>query len=84
MAHLYGSLIVKKLGDVFGRRVDGIEGSLVIQELMVDISDEIPQDSFEVDEIKEQAYRIELFALDIDAHAVVVAVRILALAFVSA
>ena len=51
---------------------------------MVDIANEVPQDPFEVREIKKQTYGIELLALNIHTHAVVVAVRILALAFISA
>jgi hypothetical protein len=51
---------------------------------MVHIGDEIAQDPFEVREIKEEAYRIEPFTFDVYAHAIVVAMGILALAFVPA
>ena len=51
---------------------------------MVDVADEIPQDPLELREIKEQAYRIKLFALKFNTHAIVMAVRVLALALVSA
>ena len=47
---------------------------------MVDVVDQISEDPFEVHEIKEQAYGIELFAFDVYADAVIVAVGILALA----
>jgi hypothetical protein len=83
LAHLFGSLIIEKFGDVLGRRIDRIKRRLVVQEFVVDVIDQISQDPFEVHEIKEQAYGIELFAFDIYADAVIMAVRILALPFVT-
>ena len=84
MAHLFGGLIMQKLGDIFSRWIDRVEGSLVIQELVIDVANEISQDPLEVREIKEQAYRIKLFAFNFNTHAIVMTVRILALALVSA
>ena len=84
MAHLFDGLIMQKLGDIFSGWIDRVKGSLVIQELVIDVANEISQDSFEVREIKEQAYRIKLFAFNFNAHAIVMTVRILALALVSA
>jgi len=51
---------------------------------VIDVADQISEDSFEVHEIKEQPYGIEPFAFHVHAHAVVVSVRVLALAFVPA
>jgi hypothetical protein len=51
---------------------------------MVDIANEVPQDPYEVHENKKQTYGIKLLALNIHTHAVIVAVRILALAFIPA
>jgi hypothetical protein len=84
LAHLFDGLVVQKLGDIFSGWIDRIEGSLVVQELVIDVANEISQDSFEVREIKEQAYRIKLFAFNFNTHAIVMTVRILALALVSA
>lgn len=84
MAHLFGGLIMQKLGDIFSRWIDRVEGSLVIQELVIDVANEISQDPLEVREIKEQAYRIKLFAFNFNTHAIVMTVRIFALALVSA
>jgi hypothetical protein len=53
LAHLFGSLVIEKLGEIFGRRIDRVERRLVVQELMVDIADELSQDTFKVTEIKE-------------------------------
>lgn len=46
--------------------------------------DELPENSLEVREIEEQAYRIKLFAFEFYPYAIVMAVRILAFAPVSA
>ena len=80
LAHLFGSFLVKKLGDIFSGRINRIERRLIVQELMVDVGDEIPQDPLEVHEIKKEAYGIELFAFDFHTYAIVVAVGILTLA----
>ena len=84
MAHLFGGLIMQKLGDIFSGWIDRVEGSLVIQELVIDIANEIPQNPLEVREIKEQAYRIKLLAFKFNTHAIVMTVRILTLALVPA
>ena len=84
MAHLFDGLIMQKLGDIFSGWIDRVEGSLVIQELVIDVANEISQDPLEVREIKEQAYRIKLFAFNFNTYAIVMTVRILALALVSA
>src|SRR5690242_14752514 len=84
LAHLFGSLIVKKFGYIFGRRIDRIKRRLVVQKLVVDVADQISKNPFKVHEITEQAYGIQLFAFHVYAHAIVVSVRVLALAFVTA
>lgn len=41
LAHLFGSLIIKKFGDIFGRRIDRVKRRLVIQEFVIDVLDEL-------------------------------------------
>jgi hypothetical protein len=82
LAHLSGGLFIKKLSDIFGRRIDRVKGRLIVQKFVVDVADQISQDSLEVPEIKKQTYGIELLTFDLHAHAIIVAVRILTFAFV--
>ena len=49
--HLPGRLVVEKLGHVFGRRIDGVEGRLIVQEFVVHAADQVSQDVFQVSEI---------------------------------
>ena len=53
LAHLFGSFIIKKFGDIFGRRIDRVKRRLVIQELVIDVADQLPEDPFEVHEIEQ-------------------------------
>ena len=77
-------LVVEILGDVFGRGIERGEGLEVVQHLVVDAVDDRAQHVLEQLEVEEQSGFVERGAGQRDADLVVVAVRVLALAFVVA
>ena len=76
--------LVKILGDVFGRGVDGGERLKIIEHLVVDAVNNGSQHVLHELEVEEQAGFVELGAGQSDANLVVMAVRVLALASVIA
>src|ERR1017187_6380398 len=78
------ALVEEILGEVFRRGVEDGEGLDVIDHLVVEIFDDGTHELLEVLEVEQEAGMVEFCALQDDADAIVVAMRILALALVVA
>jgi hypothetical protein len=78
------ALVIKILGEVFRRRIEDGEGLDVIDHLVIEIVNDGLHDQLQFFEVQQQASVVELRALQGDVDTIVVAMRILALAFVVA
>src|SRR5215469_13904437 len=76
--------IVKIFRQVLGGRVDHREGLDVVDHLMIETLDDMPHDLAQILEIKEQTSFVEFGSGQRNANFVVMAVRVLALAFIVA
>ena len=81
---LRGGLLEEVAGQVFGGRVEGGEGFEVVDHLVVEVVDGGAEDLLEELEVEEEAGFVEGFADEGDEDAVVMAVRVFALALVVA
>src|SRR5206468_318589 len=81
---LLARLLVEVAGEILGRGVDLGEGWQFVDHLMVQVIDDGPEERFENLEVKQQAGFIKLRTGKGDEHAIVVPVRVLALAMVVA
>lgn len=77
-------LVIEIFGEIFGRRIDRREGFNVIDHLMVEAFDGALHHLFEVLEIEQKACFVELGSGQSHLNFIIVAVRVLALAFVVA
>src|SRR5580692_300884 len=81
---LTGNFIVKILGHIFSRGIDGGEWLEIVNELMVESLDDATQHLLELSEVDQQADIVELRPFERDLNTVIVAVDVLALALVAA
>src|SRR6266481_5493696 len=77
-------LIVKILRHVFRRRIHGLEGFQIVHELVVEPAHDLADHLLEPCEVHQKRDRIEPRPFERHAHAIIVAVHVLALASVSA
>lgn len=82
--HLRGSFFEEVAGEVFSGGVEGGEGLEVVDHLVIEVVDGGAKDLLEELEVEEKAGLIEFVADESDEDAVVVAVRVFALAAVVA
>ena len=81
--HLPGDLIVKILRHVFRRRIHALERFEIVHELVVEPSHYFADHLLELREVHQETDRIELRSLKRHAHAIIVAMHVLAFALVS-
>src|SRR5882762_2686689 len=77
-------LIVEILRHVFRRRIHGLEGFQIVHELVVEPAHDLADHLLKPCEVHQKPDRIELRPFERHAHAIIVAVHVLALAPVSA
>src|SRR5216684_3030753 len=77
-------LVVEILRHVFRRRIHGLEGFEIVHELVVEPAHDLADQLFEPCEVHQEPDRIELRSFERHAHAIIVAVHVLALASVPA
>src|ERR1700758_1043320 len=81
--HLPRSLVIKKLCKILRRGIDGIEGRLIVQELVIDSLNDTANHALQMREIKEQANRIQSGPFEDNSHFVIVPLRVLALPLIA-
>src|SRR5450631_4337726 len=65
--HLARGLVIKKLGEIFRRGIDDVEGRLIVQEFMIHPANDVANHALQMREIMKQSDGIEAGTFENDS-----------------